>query len=88
MPAAILDISEARKQFNTLDRRLKSERVLYVSRHGNQAFAVIDIDYLSALMETIEILSDPDAMQMLRESFNDVQEGRVYDQDDVRDELL
>jgi PHD/YefM family antitoxin component YafN of YafNO toxin-antitoxin module len=83
-----LDISEARKQFNTLDKRLKDERVLYVTRHGNQAFAVVDIEYLSALKETIEILSDPEAMEMLRKSIDDVREGRLHDHDDVQDELL
>lgn len=88
MPTATLDISDARKQFNTLDRRLKNERVLYVTRHGNRAFAVVDIDYLSALMETIEILSDPEAFQMLQISLKDIQAGRVFDQEDVENELL
>lgn len=89
VPTAIsLDITDARKQFNSLDKRLKDAPVLYVTRHGNQAFAVIDIDYLKTLMETIEVLSDSNTMQMLNDSLEDIKAGRTYDQEDLEDELL
>jgi len=88
MPSATLDISEARKQFNSLDERLESERVIYVTRHNKGAFAVVNLDYLSNLMETIEVLSDPNAMEMLKQSIADIQDGKIYDQEDVENELL
>lgn len=85
--AATLDISEARKQLNTLDERLKADRVICVTRHSKKAFAVIDLDYLSALMDTIEILADKDAMDMLSSSIDDVKAGRVHDHADVEKEF-
>ena len=87
MPGTTLDISEARKQLTTLDQRLKDEHVIYVTRHNKQAFAVVDLEYLSAVRETLEILSDPEAMRMLQESIKDIREGRLHDHDDVEKEL-
>jgi antitoxin YefM len=87
MPDATLDISEARKQLNSIDERLKDERVIYVTRHNKKAFAVVNLDYLQAVMETLEILADPDALKMLQESIEDIRAGRLHDHDDVEKEL-
>lgn len=84
---ATIDISEARRQFNSLDERLSSERVIYVSRHGKMAFAVVDIDYLAALLETMEIMSDPESFRMFQQSLKDIKRGRLHDQEDVEKEL-
>ncbi len=87
MPGKTLDISEARKQLNSIDERLKDEHVIFIARHNKKAFAVVDLEYLSAVMETIEILSDPEAMRMLEESIQDIRAGRLHDHDDVEKEL-
>lgn len=87
MPGNTLDISEARKQLNSIDKRLKDERVIVITRHSKQVFAVVDLGYLSAVQETIEILSDPEAMQMLQQSIADIRAGRLHDHDDVEKEL-
>ncbi len=78
-----LDISEARKRFNTIDRDLKERPVIYITRHNREAFAIIDIDYLESVMETMEVLGDPEAMQMLNESLRDIERGELIDQEDV-----
>ena len=36
----------------------------------------------------LEVLADPEAMQMLQDSLADIRHGRVFDQDDVERELL
>ena len=87
MPESTLDISEARKQLNSIDERLKDVSVIYVTRHNKTAFAVVDCEYLKAMMETMEILSDPEAMQMLQQSIEDIRAGRLHDHDDVEKEL-
>jgi PHD/YefM family antitoxin component YafN of YafNO toxin-antitoxin module len=84
---ATLDISEARRQFNSLDERLESERYVFVTRHGKTAFAVINADLLCALLETIEIMSDPESFAAFQESLRDIQAGRLYDHEDVVKEL-
>lgn len=87
MPGRTLDISEARKQLNSIDERLKDEQVIVITRHSKQVFAVVDLDYLSAVQETVEILNDPEAMQMLQQSIADIRAGRLHDHDDVEKEL-
>jgi PHD/YefM family antitoxin component YafN of YafNO toxin-antitoxin module len=87
MLGATLDISEARKQLNSIDERLKVERIIYVTRHNKKAFAVVNLDYLSAVIDTVDILADPEAMRMLKESVDDIRAGRLHDHDDVEKEL-
>ena len=87
MPGNTLDISEARKQLNSIDKRLKDERVIVITRHNKQVFAVVDLEYLSAVRETIEVLSDPEAMRMLQQSIADIRAGRLHDHEDVEREL-
>jgi len=78
-----LDISEARKRFNTIDRDLKDRPVIYITRHNREAFAIVDIDYLETVMETIEVLGDPEAMQMLNESLRAIERGELIDQENI-----
>ena len=88
MGTSTLDISEARRQFSQLDKRLREDRVIWITRHNKKAFAVVDTDLLQTILETIEILSDPDALKMLQDGLRDVRAGRLYNHDDVKSELL
>ena len=87
MSGVTLDISEARKQLNSIDERRKGDRVIVVTRHNKNAFAVVDLEYLAAVLETVEILSDPEAMRMHQQSIDDIRAGRLHDHDDVEKEL-
>jgi len=82
-----LEISEARKQFNTLDQRLQDHPVIYVRRHNQQAFAIVNIEYLEAVLETVSILADPEALDALKQSLVDIKKGRVHDHESVKHEL-
>ena len=88
MADSTLDISEARRLFNSLDERLKHDHVIRVTRHGKEAFAVVDLEYLDAVLETLDVLADPEATQMLQQSLEDIREGRVHEHEDVKRELL
>jgi PHD/YefM family antitoxin component YafN of YafNO toxin-antitoxin module len=83
-----LDISEARKQFTKLDERLKEDRLIWITRHNKQVFAVVHIELMQACLETLEILEDPEAIQMLRQSLEDIRAGRLHDHEDVKQEVL
>lgn len=87
MLGATLDISEARRRFNTLDRDLQERPVIYITRHSKSAFAVVDIEYLETIMETMEVLADGDARKLLEESIQDIQAGKLIDHDDLGREL-
>ena len=88
MGTSTLDISEARKQFSQLDKRLREDRVIWITRHNKKAFAVVDTDLLQTVLETIEILSDPDAFIMFQEGLRDIRAGRLHDHEDVKSELF
>jgi prevent-host-death family protein len=87
MPDGTLDITEARAQLNRLDERLADERVIVVTRHNKEVFAVVDIEYLRTVLETIEIMSDPEAFKLFQQSLEDLKHGRVHDHEDVKKEL-
>ncbi len=82
-----LDILEARKQFSKLDKRLKEEQLIWVTRHNKKAFAVVDMQFLEAVLETLEILQDPNALRMLQESLADTRAGRLHDHEETEREL-
>jgi PHD/YefM family antitoxin component YafN of YafNO toxin-antitoxin module len=82
-----LDISEARKQFNTIDERLATDPIIYVTRHNKTAFAIVNVEHICAMLETLEIMSDPDSFQMFQKSLEDIRKGRLHDHEDVKNEL-
>ena len=88
MDIGTLDISKARKEIGTLDERLKKERVIWITRHDKRAFAVVNAEMLEAVLETLAILHDPDALKMLQDSLEDIRAGRLHDHEDVKNELL
>ena len=88
METSTLDISEARKLFSQLDSRLREERIIWITRHNKRAFAVVDSELLETVLETLEILSDPEATALLQKSIEDIRAGRLHDHDDVKRELL
>lgn len=82
-----LDISEARSRFNTLDRDLEKRPVIVITRHNKEAFAIVNLDYLETLIETMEVLSDPATTAMLQDSVRAIEDGDLIDQEDVEKEL-
>jgi PHD/YefM family antitoxin component YafN of YafNO toxin-antitoxin module len=88
MTPSTLDISQARRELTRLDERLRNDRVIWVTRRNKKAFAVVDNDLMEAVLETLEILRDPEALRMLQKSLEDVQRGRVYAHEAVKRELL
>lgn len=88
METTTLDISEARRQFTRLDELLRDDRVIWITRRNKRAFAVVDSELLQTVLETIEIMSDPEACQLLQQGLQDIRAGRLHAHDDVKRELL
>ena len=82
-----LEISVARKQFNSFDSQLEDTPVIHNTRHSKPVFAIVSLAHFSSLMDTLEILCDPDALKMLQQSTDDIIAGRLHDHDDVMREL-
>lgn len=83
-----MEITEARNQFGQLQQRVRQEQIIYVTKRGKDAFAVVDVDYLQAVLETIEIMTDPESRKAFMDSLEDIRSGRVIDHEDVKKELL
>lgn len=76
-----LSLSDARSSLSTLIAQVEAthERVT-ITRNGRPAAVLISPEDLEALEETLDVLSDPEAMKRLREGEAAVAEGDVVDE--------
>lgn len=82
----ILPLSDARSSLSTLVAQVEAthERVT-ITRNGRPAAVLINPEDLEALEETLDVLSDPDAMRRLREGEAAVAAGAVIDEASLRE---
>jgi antitoxin YefM len=71
-----LPLSSVKARFSELVDRVEREhdRVV-VTRNGVPAAVLVSPDDLESLEETLEVMSDPDLMDQVRESRDDVERG-------------
>lgn len=62
-----------------VDRAEREHERVIVTRNGRPAAVLIGYDDLAALEETLEILSDAEAMADIREARDEVARGEVID---------
>jgi len=75
---ASISIVEARKELTRLPERLESTPgTVAVTRRGKPVLAIMTWDDYESIMETLEVLSDSDAMEQLRRAMEDVKAGRT-----------
>lgn len=82
-----LSITEARKKFMTLPDRTAKDQILAVTRRNKEVLAVMSWELYEGLLETIEVLSDPELMQHLRNAVEDIKAGRTYSLSDAYERL-
>jgi prevent-host-death family protein len=63
------------------------DRPIVVEKHGKPAVVLVDARYFEGLLETLDLLSDPDAMKMLRRGLEDEKAGRLIPHDRLMKEL-
>jgi len=78
-PMNPLTISEARKALLDLPEKLARtpERAVTVTRRGQPVLAILPWEFYESVVETLEILGDPEMVTALRESLDDLTRGRV-----------
>jgi PHD/YefM family antitoxin component YafN of YafNO toxin-antitoxin module len=54
-----------------------------VTRHGRPELAVIPWDLYESIIETLEVLSEPDLVAALRASIKDIERGRLLSHNEV-----
>lgn len=83
-----LPITEARNNFPTLVDNAKNKLDEYIiTVKGKPAAILLSIDEYESLKETLEIMSDPELTQAIKEGEEDIRAGRVKDWEDVKKEL-
>ncbi len=71
-----------------LPERLGTEnRAAALTRHGKPVLAVMPWDLFESIVETLEIMGDPEMMAALREGVQDVIEGNLIPLEQVKAEV-
>jgi PHD/YefM family antitoxin component YafN of YafNO toxin-antitoxin module len=85
-----LSITEAREQLTRLPEQFAEHPELgavALTRHGVPVMALMSWEFYEAIVETLEILGDPEQMALLRRGIEDVAAGRTVSWESVRAEL-
>jgi antitoxin YefM len=81
-------LAEARAQLSKLvDDAVRTHERIEVTKNGRRAAVIMSADDYDSLMETLDILSDAEAMAEIRQADTDVAAGRVSTLDEVEAEM-
>jgi antitoxin YefM len=81
---------DARKRLTSLPEEFAQAPELgavTVTRRGKPVLAVLSWDLYESLLETLEVMGDPELMKALRRGAQDVAAGRLATSDEVRRDL-
>jgi antitoxin YefM len=87
---APLAMAEARKQLPKLADTLEKHPeigAVKITRHGKPVLAVLSWDLYESVVETMEIMSDPEMMAAFRQGVREMEEGNGIPWDQVKKEL-
>ena len=87
--SAEMTMTEFRERVTRIPEELTREgwTSLAVTRRGRPVLAVIPWELYEGILETIEILGDPELMAGLRESIEDMKAGRTVSMEEMWREL-
>jgi prevent-host-death family protein len=81
-------LAEARAQLSKLvDEAIRTHERVEVTKNGRRAAVILSADDYDSLMETLDILSDAEAMADIRQADADVAAGRLSTLSEVEDEM-
>ena len=73
-----IPMTEARQELTSLpDRLSQTHELVTVTRRGKPVLAILPWDDYEALVETLEILSDQDQMNALRQGLKEIKRGKT-----------
>jgi prevent-host-death family protein len=80
-----LPLAQVKSRFSEMvDRVEHTQDRIVVTRNGRPAAVMISPDELTSLEDTLELLSDPEAMRELHEAHQAVTEGDYITGDELR----
>jgi antitoxin YefM len=73
-----IPITTARHEITSLPERLeKDPGAVTITRRGKPVLAVMPWEFYETLMETLEVLGDPELMEALRQSLQELEAGQA-----------
>lgn len=83
-----LPLAEVRANLSKLvDEAVRTHMRIEITRKGRREAVILSADDYDSLIETLDILSDPDLMKELRQGQADVAGGDFHTLDDVAKEM-
>lgn len=83
-----IPLAEARAQLSRLvDEAVRTHERIEVTRKGRRAAVILSADDYDSIIETLDILSDPDLMREVRAAEAELDAGKFVTVDDVADDL-
>lgn len=83
-----IPLAEAKAKLSDLvDRASGQHERFEITVHGHQRAVLIGAEDLESLQETLEILSDPEAMANLREAESEMERGVYYTSEQIKADL-
>ena len=80
----MVPLAEARANLSKLvDEAMTTHERIEVSKNGRRAAVILGADDYDSLLETLDILSDRDLMDAIRQGLADAERGDVYSLEEV-----
>jgi antitoxin YefM len=87
MPKTI-PLSEAKARLSELVKDVsETHEIITISKGGVPATVMLSVDEYESLIETLDILSDPDLMKKLKQAEKELKEGKFLTHEEVWGEL-
>ena len=88
MSQNVYSISEIREVITRLPEQFEKEpEVITVTQHGKPIMAIHPWDLYESIIETLEVLGDPELMTAIRQGEQDIADGRGKLWEEVKKEL-
>ena len=73
-----LTITEARNKLTKLPDEAGSDEIIAITRRNKEILALMSWELYEGLVETIEILGDPELMNDLKKGMEQIRSGKTY----------
>jgi prevent-host-death family protein len=83
-----IPITEARHELTSLPRQLqRTPGAITVTRRGKPVLAILPWEFYESILETLEVMADPDLMNSLRRGIRELQAGKGISWEKAKREL-
>ena len=82
-----LTITEARNKFMKLPDKTADNQIIAVTRRNKEIMALMSWELYEGLLETMEILADPELMGNIKKGIEEIKFGKTYTIEESRKRL-